>query len=257
MSARRVGSCVAALTPPTSGEEDAALTCAAVSSRGRLRWQVPCAAPPTHLCQRNRINYSYISRHVAAAAAPLTHPQICQGTATNSCDYSTQVAGRMKTVHISSGVSVLSLRRRLGPWRYPHLLLNAGACCTAPAAVDRYLLPAGRSAANSPAAVADVDPWDRWTSGQTDGRMDVRPLHRPVTRGVLGSWRPPPTPKVVNFFHYISSLYRFLFPSANIWSLFSVNLLVKYTIRYDTRCYFNVRSKADISRLNLPYGNDN
>ena len=29
------------------------------------------------------------------------------------------------------------------------------------------------------------------------------------------------------------------------------------TIRYDTRCYFNMRSKADISRLNLPHGNDN
>jgi len=28
-------------------------------------------------------------------------------------------------------------------------------------------------------------------------------------------------------------------------------------IRYDTRCYFNVRSKADIGRLNLPHGNDN
>jgi len=28
-------------------------------------------------------------------------------------------------------------------------------------------------------------------------------------------------------------------------------------IRYDTRCYFNVRSKADISRLNLPHGTDN
>jgi len=26
------------------------------------------------------------------------------------------------------------------------------------------------------------------------------------------------------------------------------------TIRYDTRCYFNVRSKADISQLNLPQG---
>jgi len=26
-----------------------------------------------------------------------------------------------------------------------------------------------------------------------------------------------------------------------------------YTIRYDTRCYFNVRSKADMSRLNLPH----
>ena len=29
------------------------------------------------------------------------------------------------------------------------------------------------------------------------------------------------------------------------------------TIRYDTRCYFNVRSKADISHLNLPHGTDN
>jgi len=27
------------------------------------------------------------------------------------------------------------------------------------------------------------------------------------------------------------------------------------TIRYDTRCYFNVRSKADMSQLNLPHGN--
>jgi len=29
------------------------------------------------------------------------------------------------------------------------------------------------------------------------------------------------------------------------------------TIRYDTRCYFNVRSEADISQLNLPHGTDN
>ena len=27
-------------------------------------------------------------------------------------------------------------------------------------------------------------------------------------------------------------------------------------IRYRTRCYFNVRSKADMSQLNLPHGND-
>ena len=26
------------------------------------------------------------------------------------------------------------------------------------------------------------------------------------------------------------------------------------TFRYDTRCYFNVRSKADMNRLNLPHG---
>jgi len=32
---------------------------------------------------------------------------------------------------------------------------------------------------------------------------------------------------------------------------------VTSTIRYDTRCYFNVRPKADMSQLNLPHGNDN
>jgi len=26
---------------------------------------------------------------------------------------------------------------------------------------------------------------------------------------------------------------------------------------YETRCYFNVRSKADMSQLNLLHGNDN
>jgi len=29
------------------------------------------------------------------------------------------------------------------------------------------------------------------------------------------------------------------------------------TIRYDTRCYINVRSKANMSQLNLPHGADN
>ena len=28
-------------------------------------------------------------------------------------------------------------------------------------------------------------------------------------------------------------------------------------VRYDTRCYLNVRSKADMSQLNLPHGTDN
>jgi len=46
-------------------------------------------------------------------------------------------------------------------WCCPHLLLSAGACVTAPSAVDRYLLPAGRSTANPPAAVAAVGRWDR------------------------------------------------------------------------------------------------
>ena len=33
--------------------------------------------------------------------------------------------------------------------------------------------------------------------------------------------------------------------------------IIIITIRYDTRCYFNLRSKADMSQLNLPHGNDN
>ena len=32
---------------------------------------------------------------------------------------------------------------------------------------------------------------------------------------------------------------------------------IGWTIRYDTRCYFNVRSKANMSQLNLPHGTDN
>ena len=31
----------------------------------------------------------------------------------------------------------------------------------------------------------------------------------------------------------------------------------RFAIRYDTRCYFNVRSKANMSQLNLPHGTDN
>jgi len=46
----------------------------------------------------------------------------------------------------------------------------------APAAVDLYLLPAGRSAANQPPAAAAVDLWDRRTDGQTADRyMDPAP----------------------------------------------------------------------------------
>ena len=30
-----------------------------------------------------------------------------------------------------------------------------------------------------------------------------------------------------------------------------------YTIRYDTRCYFSMHSKADMNQLNLPHRNDN
>ena len=47
----------------------------------------------------------------------------------------------------------------------------------APAAVDRHLLPARRSAANPPHAAQAVERWDR----EADGRTDARPLHRPCS----------------------------------------------------------------------------
>ena len=54
-----------------------------------------------------------------------------------------------------------------------HLLLSANAH-SAPAAIDRYFLLAGRSAANLPVAVGAVDQWDRQTDRQTDGRTPDR-----------------------------------------------------------------------------------
>ena len=56
-----------------------------------------------------------------------------------------------------------------------HLPLSAGACCTASAAVGRYFLPAGRSAANPPAVVAAVDGWDR--DGRTPDRFIASVAH--------------------------------------------------------------------------------
>jgi len=34
-------------------------------------------------------------------------------------------------------------------------------------------------------------------------------------------------------------------------------MLLQKIERYDTTCYFNVRLKADMSRLNQPHGDDN
>ena len=43
----------------------------------------------------------------------------------------------------------------------------------------------------------------------------------------------------------------------SVRKLADANAFHVHRIRYDTRCYFNVRSKADISQLNLPHGTDN
>ena len=60
------------------------------------------------------------------------------------------------------------------------------ACSMAPAVIDRYLLPAGRSAADPPAAVVAVDRWDR----ETDGRTDARALHKRCSAYYVGDASP-------------------------------------------------------------------
>jgi len=61
---------------------------------------------------------------------------------------------------------VLSLFRRLSARRYMRLLLSAGACSTAPAAIDLR----GALSSKTPAAVVAVDRRDSQTDGQTPGR---------------------------------------------------------------------------------------
>ena len=55
-----------------------------------------------------------------------------------------------------------------------------------------------------------------------------------------------------NFTHSCQWL-QFITMSDRWWAVLSVD----YTMRYDTRCYINVRSKANMSQLNLPHGTDN
>ena len=45
-------------------------------------------------------------------------------------------------------------------------------------------------------------------------------------------------------------------PHLGFLQTYDIRLLL-LLLRYDARCYFNVRSKADTSQLNLPHGTDN
>ena len=87
-------------------------------------------------------------------------------TAPESSTLTTRLPSHPMATYIETKVneSLFSLLRRLSTWHCPHLLLSAGACCTAPAVVIDIYLPAGRSAANPPATVAAVDRWERWTN---------------------------------------------------------------------------------------------
>jgi len=68
----------------------------------------------------------------------------------------------------------VQLLRQLTTYHCPHLLLRAGR-----AAIDRYLLAAGPTAANPPQWRVAAAWWDGQTDSQTDGQADARQLYRP------------------------------------------------------------------------------
>ena len=124
----------------------------------------------------------------------------------------------------------------LKTWHWPHS--PAAAAEQWRAAMDRHLLPMHRANSSKPATTGLL----LWTHTETDRRRraDTVPLHRP--RPCLVSYVGS-TNKDISL-----KLYCNLSTSADT---------LLFTIRYDTRCYFNARSKADTSQLNLPHGTDN
>jgi len=58
---------------------------------------------------------------------------------------------------------------------------------------------------------------------------------------------------------YSSCVRSSILHESETWPVRKENVvaLQRAEIRYDTRCYFKVRSKANMSQLNLPHGTDN
>ena len=91
-------------------------------------------------------------------------------------------------------------------------------------------------------------------------RVPVVPDQRPLNSGVASIWRYGHRAQVVlEKLDCSASLIAELSIAidwVNNYSCgvpFSDSALTASTSANDTRCYFNVRSKADISRLNLPH----
>ena len=92
--------------------------------------------------------------------------------------------------------------------------------------------------------------WQEMDKGKT---RDHPPTIGVNPKGLQGS-RPPIIWPVLTTPQYFDKCFIF-FPSAEFLNTANrCHFHLLYTIRYDTRCYFNVRSKADISQLNLPHG---
>ena len=104
------------------------------------------------------------NRHCANCIGALSFPVT---TTTSLGWFPASSVRRLSTVTL---FAFAAERRAVAP-----LLPSAGVCCTAPAAVDRYLLPTWRSAANPPhAAVLSIDGTDGRTERRTDRQTPDR-----------------------------------------------------------------------------------
>jgi len=74
---------------------------------------------------------------------------------------------------------------------------------------------------------------------------------REKTRKKPPAKSPPPPPPQYSGKDILVKIYL---PRMKVIAGFAVPV---QALRCDARCYFNVRSKADISQLNLPHGTDN
>jgi len=81
---------------------------------------------------------------------------------------------------------VFSLLRRLSTRHCPHLLLSAGACCTAHLQLVRGAGARGYRSISANRALSSKLAVDRWYR-QTDGQTDTRPFHRPCSADYAGS----------------------------------------------------------------------
>ena len=85
----------------------------------------------------------------------------------------------------------------------------------------------------------------RWTRVITRrARADVRQLAAAAAASV-------------HFTPIVCQLYDCSCSAAHVHSVVIIVIIMIRYERYDTRCYFNVRSKADMSQLNLQHRNDN
>jgi len=121
---------------------------------GQTRWIVTTRAVD--------IPAALIRRLVESCVVGYRNPVHCR-TTTNKSAFS--FLRRLSTWHCSRLLSIAVLRRRCG--RAPGR-----------AAIDRYFVPAGPTAAN-PQPRRPNDATDRETDGQTDRQTDARPFRRP------------------------------------------------------------------------------